>query len=263
MTFQPRGTRKKIAILTVTIVALVVLAMMLAPVATAVDGPARPSDMDLAAFAAMEMIAGHTKNGPGDRGLSLSQMEALIAQGRTLRIECGLEAELGVRALLRLGIPARLVAAETLDPTVPLSSGGHTLLEAYLDGHWQVFDIDWNVKPVTPEGNGLSIGQLVYHVQHKLPIRFERVASDWPQLSPLQVHLPAYHGQSPYRAVLQQPLIYYPSTGGFVYTTPNASVRSYMDTHWLPNYYGWLPKDMYDAFAASPTSSSWNVLGWP
>lgn len=180
---------------------------------------------------------------------------------------CGLVAILGVRALLRLGIPARIVAGKSLSPKLAAADNGHTLLEAHLNGRWQAYDLGFNRQPLDGEGRGVAIDALARLVRQRRPLRFRWLAHDSNRVDwtgypgdaddfardrrELAAGPPAF-----WRTYLQVPLIWTPA--GFVYSG-DAKVRRYISARWQ---YRFLPAPEYGEAVGGPEDYDPSVVRW-
>ncbi len=99
-------------------------------------------------------------------GLTPDELEYRIAQGERVIVLCGLQSILGVRALQRAGIEARMVNPMTREAWDG-GSDAHVQLEARLDGRWQVYDMTYNAQAVDSKGHGIDISTLCLRREHR------------------------------------------------------------------------------------------------
>lgn len=94
-------------------------------------------------------------HGEADDRLSIEKLEARIARGDRVMVQCTNQAMLGVRALARSGIAARMINPFFDGPWE--ASWGHTSMEVRVAGRWQVFDPTGNVQLVDEHGTGMDV----------------------------------------------------------------------------------------------------------
>lgn len=226
------------------------------------------SRQDKTASATVAYVAAHTVEGWADTG-TFAEDEALMAAGGRIRVGCSNQAILAARALIRRGIPARLIQGASLDPAAPSGDYGHSIVEGFVDGRWQVYDVTFNVKPVLPNGAGMSVERYAARLAANQPIRFVRLANDdgvdWTNY-PSELadigHTRTEIGLGVYgfdKARLQQVFIWTASRG-FVFRA-GPTVGAYVMGRW-PTYYHWLGTAAYTALTSGPAAFDRNILAW-
>lgn len=152
--------------------------LVLSPlIALAVVPVAVASTQERTADATVAYVSAHTVEGWADTG-TLTEDEAAMSAGARIRVGCANQSILAARALIRRGILARIVEGASLDPAAPEGDYGHTVMEAYVDGRWQVYDVTFNVKPVLPDGRGMTVERYAARLAANLPVRFVRLSND-------------------------------------------------------------------------------------
>lgn len=111
-------------------------------------------------------LASMIGQGFAHEGLTPEELESRIAQGERVIVLCGLQSTLGVRALQRAGIEARMVNPMTREAWDG-GSDAHVQLEARLDGRWQVYDMTYNAQAVDSKGRGIDISTLCLQREHR------------------------------------------------------------------------------------------------
>lgn len=102
-------------------------------------------------------LAEKIEHGDVHEGLSLDELEALMAQGVRLIVLCGNQSSLAIRALNRAGIDARLINPLTNEPWQDNAAFGHTSMEVRVEDRWQVFDMTGNAQLVDSQGVGMDV----------------------------------------------------------------------------------------------------------
>lgn len=97
-------------------------------------------------------LANHHIHGERDETPDIAALLARIDAGGVIETRCGYIAQVGVLAMQRAGIEARLVGAVTAGPLSGVSDG-HTLFEAHEHGAWTLYDV--TVNRAAPPGVGI------------------------------------------------------------------------------------------------------------
>lgn len=144
-------------------------------------------------------LAEQMGHGTDHEGMSLGDLEWMIAQGQRVIALCGTQSQLGIRALGRAGVAARMVAPWTRGAWNG-TTDSHTLLEARISGRWQVYDLTGNAQAVDARGRGVDVTTLC----RDRPLRWRTFASDpiWTATSNAPADVNAW-----YEHVLQIPVI--------------------------------------------------------
>ena len=230
------------------------------------DGAADPVPMKVRAQRSLADLSTRVTQGWVDNSLTFSQLEARLLQGERLRVGCGIVSTLAIRRMLRMGIPARLVAMVSLDRTIPADeSFGHTFMEVRLGGRWQVYDLTFNRKPLDVTGNGLSAARMIRLVRRNERLRFEVLSRD-PEID--YSGFPADFSEEKYREVWKggvrsfytrymQKLLVWTSSGWTFTAEPQT--RSYVES--LSPAYRWVPEATFSAIMTS-SSADFAPLSW-
>lgn len=144
-------------------------------------------------------LAEQMGHGTDHEGMSLGDLEWMIAQGQRVIALCGTQSQLGIRALGRAGVAARMVAPWTRGAWNG-TTDSHTLLEARINGRWQVYDLTGNAQAVDAQGRGVDVTTLC----RDRPLHWRTFASDpiWTATSNAPADVNAW-----YEHVLQIPVI--------------------------------------------------------
>lgn len=138
-------------------------------------------------------------HGLDDDALSLDELEALIASGQRVIVQCSNQSMLGIRALGRQGIKARMINPLYNGAWNDADGWGHTSMEVRVEGRWQVFDMTGNAQLVDSTGRGMDVSTAC----RTRPIQTRAFASDplWAWAGPPS-SLQAY-----YEKIFQIPVI--------------------------------------------------------
>jgi hypothetical protein len=99
-----------------------------------------------------------------DDAIGFPAMMRLYAEGEHLYVTCGNAAEIGRELLYDAGYVGRVVQVIT-DGPFDYTNDGHLMLEVWLDGRWQLYDVDANVRAVDANGNGVALIDQVAAIQ--------------------------------------------------------------------------------------------------
>lgn len=140
-------------------------------------------------------------HGLDDDNLSLDELEALIANGQRIIVQCSNQSMLGIRALGRAGIKARMINPLYNGAWNDAEGWGHTSMEVRVEGRWQVFDMTGNSQLVDSKGRGMDVSTAC----RIRPIQTRAFASD--PLWTLENAPPDLHAY--YEKIFQIPVIEY------------------------------------------------------
>lgn len=113
-------------------------------------------------------------HGLDDDNLSLDELEALIASGQRIIVQCSNQSMLGIRALGRAGIKARMINPLYNGAWNDADGWGHTSMEVRVEGRWQVFDMTGNSQLIDSKGRGMDVSTAC----RTRPIQTRAFASD-------------------------------------------------------------------------------------
>lgn len=99
----------------------------------------------------------HMVHGLTDDDRSLEDLEAMLAAGQRIVVQCSKQSMLAIRALGRAGITARMVNPLWRGDWTTTDSWGHTSMEVRMGDHWEVFDPTGNAQLVDRRGRGMDV----------------------------------------------------------------------------------------------------------
>jgi hypothetical protein len=109
-------------------------------------------------------------------GIGYDAMMQRYLAGERLYVTCGYVAEIARRLLRSAGYPARVVQTFTRED-YDYVNDGHVMTEVFVEGRWQLYDVDANGRAVDDGGRGVSVVEQVAAVREGRA-RWAPIASD-------------------------------------------------------------------------------------
>jgi hypothetical protein len=121
-------------------------------------------------------LAAHQIHSWTDNSIGFPAMVAKYQAGERLNITCYYVSEVARQLLHAAGYPARVVETITREPFNDFDDG-HSMVEVFTGGQWQLYDIDANERAVDANGAGISLVDQAEAVREGRAL-WEPIASD-------------------------------------------------------------------------------------